>query len=414
MDGVTLGSYTVVTSDDVNDVATGLRLAINNLTSTTGYAAAGSAAEVTLTAPAGKGASINGGSHLAFASTGTGAATVTQFSSGVSSVLKPIHYIISEYFRIQPKGELWVMLCEDPGTWADFSEVQTLKTASNGAIRQYLFFASSLCEVDADYVTAMQTEMATLESEYAYASSLLALDMSSVTDLTTLPDLRALSAPKVSVAIGQGGTGSVGAEIAAVCGYSVTNAGAVLGLMSLAKVHEDIGYIKKYDISGTELTVPAMANGTLLSAISNGALTSLNEKGYIFGMSEIGITGTFVNDSNCAVAVTSDYAYIEDNRAIDKACRAVRAALLPELKGPLYPDATTGKLSAGTVKYFEELGNTAIAQMIKDGELAGGQTLINADQDVVTTSNLNITVELVKVATARAITVSIGFVLKLS
>lgn len=414
MDGVELGSYTVISGDDVNDVATGLRLAINNLTSETGYSAAGSAANIALTAPAGKGSSINGGSHLVFASTGTGAATVTQFSAGVSSVLKPIHYHIDEYFRVMPTGELWVLLAETPGTWADFAEVETLKNGSSGTIKQYMYYAASVCEIETDKIVAAQAVMQTLEEQYANASILLALDMHSVTDLTTLINLRAQIAPKVSVVIGQGGTDSLGDEIASVCGYSATCAGAVLGAVSYAKVHEDPGWLEKFDLSGSELTVPALANGALLTTISNGALDSLHEKGYLYIVNEIGYTGTFINDSNTCVSVTSDYAYIENNRTIDKAIRLVRAALLPKLKGPLNTDPTTGQLTADTVKMFEELGNTELTNMAKAKELSGGQTLIDSTQNVGSTSELNITIELVGVGVARNINCTVGFKLKLS
>lgn len=414
MDGVTLGSYAVVTGDDVSDVATGLRLAINALTIEHSYTAAGSGANVLLTPPVGLGASINAGAHLVFTSTGTGAATVTQFSSGVSSILKPIHYHISEFFRIQPKGELWVLLAEDPTTWADFAEVETLKTASSGEIRQYLYFASRICVVEAEKATAAQAIMATIEAQYAPASILLALDMHSVTDLTTLDDLRALTAPKVSVVIGQAGTGSVGENIAAVCGYSCTIGGAVLGLMSTAKVHEDIGWLEKFDISGTEIAITALANGELLSNISSGALGNLHDKGYIFGMNEIGITGTFINDSNTCVALSSDYAQIENNRTIDKAIRAIRTALLPKLKGPVYTDPDTGYLTPDAVRAYEELGNTELENMVKAGELSGGQTLIDIEQAIGSTSELAVTVELVGVGVARNINVTVGFTLKLS
>ena len=48
--------------------------------------------------------------------------------------------------------------------------------------------------------------------------------------------------------------------------------------------------------------------------------------------------------------------------------------------------------------------------MAADNELSAFQTLIDPSQDVITTSELNIALELVPVGVARSIIVNIGFV----
>lgn len=82
---VVLGSYTVVNLDAVNDVAAGLRAAINLLTGTHGYVASGSGAIVIITAPVGSGAAANTyviGTNI----TGATTATITQFTGGVTLI----------------------------------------------------------------------------------------------------------------------------------------------------------------------------------------------------------------------------------------------------------------------------------------------------------------------------------------
>lgn len=82
---VSLGTYTVITADTNNLVATGLRTAINALTGTHGYVASGSGANVIVTAPTGTGASAN--SYVLGANTaGTVAGTITNFAGGVTLV----------------------------------------------------------------------------------------------------------------------------------------------------------------------------------------------------------------------------------------------------------------------------------------------------------------------------------------
>jgi hypothetical protein len=82
---ISLGSYTVVTGNTVNDVAAGLRAAINLQSSSTGYKASGNNASVVITAPVGSGVSANA-YELARVVTGTAAGTIVNFAGGSDSV----------------------------------------------------------------------------------------------------------------------------------------------------------------------------------------------------------------------------------------------------------------------------------------------------------------------------------------
>jgi hypothetical protein len=86
----------------------------------------------------------------------------------------------------------------------------------------------------------------------------------------------------------------------------------------------------------------------------------------------------------------------------------LRAALIPQLLSPLTVD-TDGKLSADTVKSFENLASTPLERMVNAGELSGQSVTIDPDQDVLATSTLNIVVELQPRGVARTIQVTIGF-----
>ena len=100
-------------------------------------------------------------------------------------------------------------------------------------------------------------------------------------------------------------------------------------MLSLSAVSEDFGQPAKFNISnGIENDVPAFANGQLLSAaaLSDAALDAIDANRHIFGQKYGGYPGTFFNDNHCAVALTSDYAYINDNRVIDKAIRGIYSA----------------------------------------------------------------------------------------
>ena len=404
--GVIIGSYTVTTGDVNDDVATGLRAAINATTNVHGYIAAGTGADVTLIPPTGLGDSINGGTNIVFVSTGTGAATVTQFSGGVDSFFDVIYYHIKEFFRINAGATLYVHIADVPATTYDFTEVDTMQRAVNGKLRQILVYVANNEQMSTTHITAMQSVLTLLETDHMPLSAIYAADISSLS-LTSLPDVRALIAQKVSVCVGQDGNAD-GYDLFLEKGYSITCAGAMLGAFSKASVHENIGWVLKFNMANIELDVPSFAEGTKVSSLSTSAKNSINNKGYIFLIKHIGNSGTYFNDSHVCIAANSDYAYIESNRTIDKATRNIRQYMLPQLNGAVYVDAL-GKLRPEDVKYLENLGNQALIEMEKAGELSGYKVVINPDQNIVTSSVLNISIVNIPVGVSRNIQIKIGY-----
>jgi len=408
MDGVILGSYTVITSDTNDLVAAGLRAAINALTSTHGYVAAGTGANVALTAPAGLGDSINSGTHLSFTTTGTGAATVTQFTGGVDAFFDVVHYHISEIFRRNPNVKLYVGIYATPVSAYDFAEITTMQNACDGKLRQLGVYLKDEAFSTA-HLNTIQAICTVLETNHKPLSVLYAADITAITDLTTLSDLKALTDQNVSVIIGQDG-GNTGAALYTEKGYSITCLGATLGAVSLAAVHENIGWVSKFNMSGNnELETPAIANGTLVSTLSDNAIAAIDTKGYIFLKKHVGIAGTYFYDSWTATAATNDYNCIERNRTMDKAIRNVRTNLLPYTNSPIYVDPTSGKLQLAICKNLEAVGNKALEDMEKNGELSGYQTFIDPNQNILQTSNLNIVITNVGVGVSRTMTVKISY-----
>lgn len=165
--------------------------------------------------------------------------------------------------------------------------------------------------------------------------------------------------------------------------------------------------------NGSELDVPAFANGQLVKDVSQSYLTAVDNLRYIFAVKYRGSAGTYFNDSHCAVSLSSDYAYIENNRTIDKANRGIYASLLPALKGPLLLN-DDGTLADTTVAYLISLASVNLEQMKREATLSGYQVNINTNQNVQTTGNLSINVQLLGIGVARNITVNIGFVLALT
>jgi hypothetical protein len=160
---------------------------------------------------------------------------------------------------------------------------------------------------------------------------------------------------------------------------------------------------------GTEFDVAHFANGAAVALAATALVEAIDDKGYIFLVKEVGFSNTFNSDSYSAVAITNDLATIENNRTIDKATRNLRTLIVPKLGSPLNanPDGT---LREDTIKVFKALADTGLASMEADGELSAYEVIINANQNVVSTSKLEITVKLVPVGVAREIIINLGFV----
>lgn len=324
-----------------------------------------------------------------------------------------LYYHVQEFFRLNPGGVLYVtpqILAEDNPA-PDFTDITTLVDDAGGNIRQMGIY------VPIAFATAMvgtiQAILTTLETNHKPLEVLLNYDAtSSSITIGSLDDLRALTGPNVTVVIGQDGAGD-GNDLFEDLDHSPTSLGAALGVVSLSQVHENLAWVGKYNVAGGELDTPALADGTLMSTVSSANMQVLHSKGYIFLRNHVGIGGTYFNDSHTCVAATSDYAYIEANRTIHKAMRGVRTYLLPELNAPVAIDAETGKLASDYCKYLEEKGGLALKYMQQDGELSGYKVFVDPDQNVLSTSTVNVAIAIVPKGVSRVINVTIGFTLSL-
>lgn len=333
-----------------------------------------------------------------------------------------LHYHASEFFRINEGAKLYVQAVAESDN--NYSEVKVLQNFAEGNIRQIAVcnFKTAVSSLSASVAKLNQiaTELGNANTPLSVLLSLKVI----TSDMTSLPDLHSLNAERVSVVLGQDGAGR-GAYIAQTTA-SISCIGAVLGALSKANVHESIGWVEKQNLVSTayakaltgdtqkalELDTPAFCDGSKLGDYTPAQVQAIHDKGYIFLTKYTGTTGTFFNDSFTATALTSDYAYLENNRTIDKAIRGINKALLPKVSGPAYVEPESGKLDFSTIKSLEALADDVLSQMKKDGELSGYKVSINPNQQVLRTSKLEVVIKLVPVGTLREIIVKIGLTLK--
>lgn len=319
--------------------------------------------------------------------------------------VKMLHYQLEEVFRINPSITLYVGLFSKPESMT-FQELKTVQNYAEGAIRQMAIWNGDTAPT-ADNIVKLEAVADSLDTENAPLSTLYA---PLVSNYKNLPSNLATNNPRVSVVIAQAGSGT-GAELYKSkdnkTKATVSAIGVALGTLSKAAVHQCIAWVKNFP-SG--ISMPALGDGTLVRTIDKGELEKLDTNRYLFLNNVVGVAGSYWNDSHTMDSPTSDYAAIESVRTMDKAVRGIRTYLTPELGGNVYIDPNTGKLQSYTVSHLETTANIPLEEMEKAGELSGYKAEIDAEQDVLSTNTIEVTIKNVPVGVVRKFKVKIGFV----
>lgn len=326
-------------------------------------------------------------------------------ADGAAWSVKMLHYQLEEVFRINPSITLYVGLFSKPESMT-FQELKKVQNYAEGAIRQMAIWNGDTAPT-ADNIVKLEAVADSLDTENAPLSTLYA---PLVSNYKNLPSNLATNNPRVSVVIAQAGSGT-GAELYKSkdnkTKATVSAIGVALGTLSKAAVHQCIAWIKNFP-SG--ISMPALGDGTLVRTIDKGELEKLDTNLYLFLNNVVGVAGSYWNDSHTMDSPTSDYAAIESVRTMDKAVRGIRTYLTPELGGNVYIDPDTGKLQSYTVSHLETTANIPLEEMEKAGELSGYKAEIDAEQDVLSTGTIEVTIKNVPVGVVRKFKVKIGFV----
>jgi len=338
-----------------------------------------------------------------------------------------VYHHIDRFFLRNPNGTLYVLVAAQSNSLADLTDVtknfakkvlrdlgglvKFIGVTRNPAIGYTPTLATGL---DADVIAAIPNAQAIYADEFAkfrYASFVIEGKSFNGTAAAAL-DLRGLAAPNVSVTIAQDTTiANLQPEYA---GYA--SVGDVLGMISKAAVSQNIGeFTPDFNLNdaGRKLFLTAgLSSGLDVNSYGDADLDALDDKGYIFPQAVAGLDGFYLNDSHTASPLAeNDYAYIENNRTIEKAIFLARQALLPRVKSRVKVDPDTGQLEPEDVKTLETIGNKSLAGMETDGDISGGiDCYVDPAQDVLSTSIIEVEISFTPVSIARQITLSIGFV----
>lgn len=311
------------------------------------------------------------------------------------------HHHIDEFFRVNPNGNLFVVLDDDTITTAELKSI--LK--QNAAIKAVGFVrnaAAAPADMDV-YVSAYQTMVNDLRSESRNISALLVEGgvFDDETLISAYPDARAYEAENVSIIIAQDPI------IRAVKTAHETYAaiGTALGAISVRGVNENIGSLdienKPSDFKGASVypltdadrqrwLSAKLQDGRDFSSLTTAEINALADKGYILVGFYNGFAGYYFTDSHTCTESASDYSRIENNRVWDKAASLGRTALLPRVKGNVLKDPTTGFMRDIEAAELESLAENAIKTMEASGEISGVSIYIDPKQSISDDSPLKV------------------------
>lgn len=416
---VSLGTYETVAGDTVIDtLGANLVIFINSGTVDHGYSATYNSGTntLTITAPKSVGISLNSGTPLVIDESGTDiTGTITQFSAGTRSNHAIWSYHITEFFRVNPTGVLWVGIIS---ATSSFNEVTTLqKVAAESKIRQ-----SGVFDIDATRAAAVNITGTILTFQNAIIDSeqtapfigVYSPNIAAVSDLSTYPDQNLNTANKVQTILSQDAN-AAGALLFITSGITIGNIGAKLGSISKSRVSaSDAQVTTDFNMSdGTENAEMAFGNGVLSVNVTEGLQTQLDNYRYTF-FRQFGdtITGTYWTDNKSCIVQTSSYSFVNDNRVADKISRILYSTYVPLLSSELIFNSD-GTLQSFTVAYFKQVGIDAITNDMIIGygnlPLISGVTIdIDPTQKVKTTNNLTISCGYIQNGIARNITIDVS------
>lgn len=311
------------------------------------------------------------------------------------------HHHIDEFFRVNPNGNLFVVLDDDTLTAQEIKTIlkENKEIKAFGVVRNA---AVAPADMDA-FVSNYQTIVNDLRAESRNISAVLV--EGGVFDAETLisayPDARAYEAENVSIIIAQDPI------IRAVKTAHETYAaiGTALGAISVRGVNENIGSLdienKPSDFKGDSVypltnadrqrwLSAKLQDGRDFSSLTIAEINALANKGYILVGFYNGFAGYYFTDSHTCTESASDYSRIENNRVWDKAASLGRKALLPRVKGNVLKDPTTGFMRDIEAAELESLAENAIKTMEASGEISGVSIYIDAKQSISDDSPLKV------------------------
>ena len=330
-----------------------------------------------------------------------------------------LYYSIREYFRLAPEAILHLVIIVNSSRTTHANLLTVALPAINQSEKVKGIGIMAMKDGPANVAPeAVQTVINDLAIGHRLIDFIILDGYGDPTyDINSLPDMRALNAPNVSVVISQDPL--IATSKSEYAAYA--DIGAALGMLSIRQINENLGSVNVINKPGLRKGDPDysltwndrwlgsnLSNGIDVATLTKQQKNLINSKGYIFAGSYAGYGGVFFNGSPTCVEYSSDYAYIENNRVWNKAARLIRNTMLPEVKGIVKKDPKTGYIKSTTIGRWMGMINAALGSMVAANELSGFDAYINPNQLLSESSPLLIKARLVIDDIIHEISVDLG------
>lgn len=318
------------------------------------------------------------------------------------------HRQVKEFYSTAGDGaELYVMLVPNTKTQTDMMDITDAAGAiklleyASGRIR-LLFSAfdpdggydpQTTNGLDADVFTAIVKAQALAESfASAQAPVRIILEGRAYSGVAAnLTDLHEMTNNRVAVVVGStqdDGTASVGLFAGRCASVPVQRKASRVkdGALPITA-----GYVGDKDVD------------------KYSGLGLMHDKGYIVLRTFTGLSGYFFSDDVMATSLTDDFAFLARGRVIDKAAIIAYRTYVEELHDEI-PVDENGRLSIGVIKYLEAKISNQINQiMTANREISSLEVFIDPEQNVLSTNQTEVVLDVTPVGYNSAITVKLGF-----
>lgn len=353
-------------------------------------------------------------------------ATDANASTGASATTAAAWYHISEFFRLNPDGTLWVMPVPDGSTLS--SNLDGLMAASGNTIR-YIgvvegFDPATPPTVVGGFGGTVAADIATAQVWVeAQAAANVYVDAVVIEGIVAgaVQDLKTLDAPQVHVTIAN----DAGYFASYPAGYLQTAAvGTVLGSIGVRMLSESIGSVMlerypsakrgsaNYSLTDTRQNRWVRfgtSSGAAFETIPQAQRDDLTAKGYGYAGYYEGYPGVYFNQDATCTLVTDDYNTIHINRLWNEAARMVRRALVPRMNSKVQIDPASGKIKASSVADWDAASKRELNSLLAEGEIADFRFAMDPNQDVIAQGKVLVKVSITPNGIAKAIEAEIGF-----
>lgn len=328
-------------------------------------------------------------------------------------------------FHYNPNAQVDLMVLAQTITLADMVDVANVNYAkklskdSEGSVKLLLVNRNPATDytptlttgLDGDVITAIEKAKALVTEEAGEHRdiSVIIEGRSFNGTAASALDLRTKDTDGVSVVIAQ--DMDIADNHAIHAGYAAI--GAFGGMISKAAVSqtccEPQPEFNLLDKNKGYFLKPGLSSNLGVKSYDSASLNTLDTKGYIFAEGVPDVDGIYFNDTHTCTLATSDYAFIEAKRTVDKMIRLTRSVIMPAVKRRFTVDEDTGFLDIHEKSNLEDTVVAAIEPMKTDGDLSSSaDCFINHEINILSGDDIVVEVTAVPMAIGRSITIQVG------